>query len=44
MPRSQAHQHRFAQEREVYFTSVLTKARSALDGDRNEVGHDEPSA
>ncbi len=40
----QAHQHRFAQEREVYFNSVLTKARSALDGGRNEVGHDKPSA
>jgi hypothetical protein len=39
----QAHQHRFAREREAYFKSVLTKARSSLDsGDDSD--HDEPSA
>jgi len=35
----QAHQRRFAREREAYFNSVLTKARSSLnhdDGDRSE--------
>ena len=29
----QAHQHRFHREREAYFNSVLTKARSALEKD-----------
>lgn len=40
----QAHQHRFAREREAYFNSVLTKARSALDGKNEDTGLDEPSA
>lgn len=40
----QAHQHRFAREREAYFNSVLTKARSALDGKSNDNGHDKPPA
>jgi hypothetical protein len=29
----QAHQHRFHREREAYFNSVLTKARSAIEND-----------
>jgi hypothetical protein len=29
----QAHQHRFHREREAYFNSVLTKARSTIDHD-----------
>jgi hypothetical protein len=29
----QAHQHRFHREREAYFNSVLTKARSAFEND-----------
>ncbi len=40
----QAHQHRFAREREAYFNSVLTKARSALDGKNEDSGLDKPSA
>jgi hypothetical protein len=40
----QAHQHRFAREREAYFKSVLTKARSSLDRDGDDGNHDEPSA
>jgi hypothetical protein len=40
----QAHQHRFAREREAYFNSVLTKARSSLNGGDDDNPHDEPSA
>jgi hypothetical protein len=40
----QAHQQRFAREREAYFKSVLTKARSALDGKRDDSGRDKPTA
>src|ERR1700744_4021789 len=40
----QAHQHRFQREREAYFKSVLTKARSSLDRDGDDGNHDEPSA
>jgi len=40
----QAHQHRFAREREAYFNSVLTKARSALDGKNGDGDHDQPPA
>jgi hypothetical protein len=40
----QAHQHRFAREREAYFNSVLTKARSSLDRADDDTVHDEPSA
>ena len=40
----QAHQHRFAREREAYFNSVLTKARSSLNSGDEESPHDEPSA
>lgn len=38
----QAHQHRFAREREAYFNSVLTKVRSSLEHDDSDRG--EPSA
>lgn len=40
----QAHQHRFAREREAYFNSVLTKARSSLDHGDDDSDRDEPSA
>jgi hypothetical protein len=40
----QAHQHRFAREREAYFNSVLTKARSAIDGKNSDGDHDTPAA
>lgn len=40
----QAHQHRFAREREAYFNSVLTKARSSLDRGDDDSDRDEPSA
>ena len=35
----QAHQHRFHRERDAYFNSVLTKARSAIDN-----GSDAPTS
>jgi hypothetical protein len=35
----QAHQHRFARERDAYFNSVLTKARSTVDS--SDGYHDE---
>ena len=40
----QAHQHRFAREREAYFNSVITKARSTLDGKSSGDDHDMPPA
>lgn len=40
----QAHQHRFAREREAYFNSVLTKARSTLDSKGGDRDHDKPPA
>jgi hypothetical protein len=40
----QAHQRRFAREREAYFNSVLTKARSVLDGKSGDGDHDQPPA
>jgi hypothetical protein len=40
----QAHQHRFAREREAYFNSVLIKVRSSLDGTHDEGDREEPSA
>jgi hypothetical protein len=36
----QAHQRRFAKEREAYFNSVLTKARSAINGHDDDNGRD----
>lgn len=40
----QAHQHRFAREREAYFNEVLTKARSAITRGQNNGDHDKPAS
>jgi hypothetical protein len=40
----QAHQHRFAREREAFFNSVLTKARSNPGVASGDTDHDIASA